>query len=173
MECVAAYDSRKKFKGFSEPGENRQLSIWNGLRDIFTYAKAEDTVLIHDAARPCLSEALITECLGALEGHDGVLPVLPMKDTVYLSRDGKSVSSLLNRQEIFAGQAPELFVLGKYYESNERLLPQKILKVNGSTEPAILAGMDIAMIPGDENNYKITTGTDLKRFREYIEQKSI
>ena len=150
-----------------------QLSIWNGLRDIFTYAKAEDTVLIHDAARPCLSEALITECLGALEGHDGVLPVLPMKDTVYLSRDGKSVSSLLNRQEIFAGQAPELFVLGKYYESNERLLPQKILKVNGSTEPAILAGMDIAMIPGDENNYKITTGTDLKRFREYIEQKSI
>lgn len=173
LECVAAYDSRKKFKGFSEPGENRQLSIWNGLRDIFTYAKAEDTVLIHDAARPCLSEALITECLGALEGHDGVLPVLPMKDTVYLSRDGKSVSSLLNRQEIFAGQAPELFVLGKYYESNERLLPQKILKVNGSTEPAILAGMDIAMIPGDENNYKITTGTDLKRFREYIEQKSI
>ena len=102
LECVAAYDSRKKFKGFSEPGENRQLSIWNGLRDIFTYAKAEDTVLIHDAARPCLSEALITECLGALEGHDGVLPVLPMKDTVYLSRDGKSVSSLLNRQEIFA-----------------------------------------------------------------------
>ena len=99
--------------------------------------------------------------------------MLPMKDTVYLSRDGKSVSSLLNRQEIFAGQAPELFVLGKYYESNERLLPQKILKVNGSTEPAILAGMDIAMIPGDENNYKITTGTDLKRFREYIEQKSI
>ena len=173
LECVAADDSRKKFKGFSEPGENRQLSIWNGLRDIFTYAKAEDTVLIHDAARPCLSEALITECLGALEGHDGVLPVLPMKDTVYLSRDGKSVSSLLNRQEIFAGQAPELFVLGKYYESNERLLPQKILKVNGSTEPAILAGMDIAMIPGDENNYKITTGTDLKRFREYIEQKSI
>lgn len=173
LECVAAYDSRKKFKGFSEPGENRQLSIWNGLRDIFTYAKAEDTVLIHDAARPCLSEALITECLGALEGHDGVLPVLPMKDTVYLSRDGKSVSSLLNRQEIFAGQAPELFVLGKYYQANQCLLPHKILKVNGSTEPAILAGMDIAMIPGDENNYKITTGTDLKRFREYISQKRL
>lgn len=50
---------------------------------------------------------------------------------------------------------------------------RKNLQVNGSTEPAVLAGMDIAMIPGDENNYKITTGTDLKRFREYIEQKSI
>ena len=130
-------------------------------------------MLIHDAARPCLSEALITACIDALDGHDGALPVLPMKDTVYLSRDGKSVSSLLNRQEIFAGQAPELFVLGKYYEANERLFPQKILQVNGSTEPAILAGMDIAMIPGDEGNYKITTKADLERFRECILQKRI
>lgn len=47
-------------------------------------------MLIHDAARPCLSEALITACIGALDGHDGVLPVLPMKDTVYLSRDGNA-----------------------------------------------------------------------------------
>ena len=108
-----------------------------------------------------------------MDGHDGVLPVLPMKDTVYLSRDGKCVSSLLNRQEIFAGQAPELFVLGKYYEANEQLLPQKILQVNGSTEPAVLAGMDIAMIPGDEGNYKITTKVDLERFREYISQKRL
>ena len=68
---------------------------------------------------------------------------------------------------------PELFVLGKYYEANEQLLPQKILQVNGSTEPAVLAGMDIAMIPGDEGNYKITTKVDLERFREYISQKRL
>lgn len=90
---LKTYDVTKKFKGFSGPGENRQLSIYNGLRDILTYAGAQDTVLIHDAARPCLSEALITACIGALDGHDGVLPVLQMKDTVYLSRDGKCVSS--------------------------------------------------------------------------------
>ena len=94
----------KKFKGLFRSGRNRQLSIYNGLQDILTYAEAEDTVLIHDAARPCLSEALITACIDALDGHDGVLPVLTMKDTVYLSRDGKSVSSLLNRQEILPGR---------------------------------------------------------------------
>lgn len=173
LNCLKTYDINKKFRGFSSPGENRQLSIYNGLRDILTYAGAEDTVLLHDAARPCLSEALITACIGALDGHDGVLPVLPMKDTVYLSRDGKCVSSLLNRQEVFAGQAPELFVLGKYYEANERLLPHKILQINGSTEAAVLAGLDIVMIPGDEGNYKITTKTDLERFREFISQKRI
>ena len=171
---LKTYDVNKKFKGFSGPGENRQLSIYNGLRDILTYASGtDDTVLIHDGARPCLSETLITACIEALNGHDGVLPVLPMKDTVYVSSDGRRVSSLLNRGEIFAGQAPEVFVLGKYYEANERLFPQKILQVNGSTEPAVLAGMDIAMIPGDEGNYKITTKADLERFRECILQKRI
>lgn len=167
-KCLDDYDINEKFKGFSEPGKNRQLSIFNGLCDILKYAEYDDFVLIHDAARPLLSKQQITDCVEAVNGHDGVLPVLPMKDTVYLSTDGKTVSSLLNRNEIFAGQAPEMFCLGKYYEANKSLLPEKILNINGSTEPAIMAGMDIAMIPGDENNYKITTRTDLEHFKEQI-----
>lgn len=161
----------KKFRGFSEPGENRQLSIFNGLEDIRKYAEESDIVLIHDAARPLLSADMITACLEALAGHDGALPVLSMKDTVYYSEDGIRVSSLLERARIFAGQAPEAFVLGKYYEANRALLPERILQINGSTEPAILAGLDIAMIPGDEGNFKITTKADLERFREKIEDR--
>lgn len=158
----------QKFRGFSAPGETRQLSILNGLEDIRTYASAEDIVLIHDAARPCLTAEMISAGIEACAGHDGVLPVLPMKDTVYLSEDGKGVSSLLNRSQVFAGQAPEFFVLGKYYEANQSLLPDKIYSINGSTEPAILAGLDVAMIPGDEGNFKITTKADLERFWQII-----
>ena len=47
-------------------------------------------------------------------------------------------------------------------------MPDSILSLNGSTEPAVLAGMDIAMIDGDENNFKITTKADFERFREQI-----
>ena len=159
----------KKFRGFSKPGTNRQLSILNGLKDIKEYASNSDYVLIHDAARPMLSSQMISECLDAVvNGHDGVIPVLPMKDTVYSSTDGKTITSLLNRKQIYAGQAPEVFLLGKYYEVNKQLLPDKILQINGSTEPAVLAGMDIAMIPGDEGNFKITTKSDLGRFEGII-----
>lgn len=171
LECVTKYDIHGKFKGFSEPGKNRQLSIFNGLEGIRQYTSDSDHVFIHDAARPLLSADMITECFAGMEGHDGVLPVLPMKDTVYLSMDGKTITSLLNRSEIFAGQAPEVFEFGKYYEANKRLLPERILVINGSTEPAIMAGMDIAMIPGDENNFKITTRADLERFREIVKGK--
>lgn len=157
-----------KFRGFSAPGKNRQLSILNGLADIGTYVADSDYVLIHDAARPLLSADLITACLDAVAGHDGALPVLPMKDTVYFSEDGERITSLLERSRIYAGQAPEIFVYGRYYEANRALLPERILKINGSTEPAVMAGMDIAMIPGDEGNFKITTRGDLERFREII-----
>ena len=93
-----------------------------------------------------------------------------MKDTVYLCENGESVSSLLNREQIFAGQAPEFFRYGKYFEANKALLQDEILKINGSTEPAIMAGMNIAMVAGDEGNFKITTAVDLERFREVIER---
>ena len=162
----------QKFRGFSLPGKTRQLSILNGLTDILTYASPEDIVLIHDGARPCLSADMVSEGIKACAGHDGVLPVLPMKDTVYLSEDGKVVSALLNRSQVFAGQAPEFFVLGKYFEANKALLPDKILSINGSTEPAILAGLDVAMIPGDEGNFKITTKADLERFERIITDRT-
>lgn len=157
----------EKFKGFSAPGGNRQLSILNGLKDIREYAKDSDYVFIHDAARPLLAKKQITDCINGIRGHDGVLPVLPMKDTVYSSIDGKKVTALLKREEIYAGQAPEMFRLGSYYEANCRLLPDDIWRINGSTEPAIMAGLDVAMIPGDEENFKITTKEDLDRFLRY------
>ena len=177
----------EKFVGFALPGENRQLSVYSGLcflREVFCENKhlkesvndrladnrqvdLDDVIiLIQDAARPNTSLELISRCFSLAEEQDGAMPVLPMKDTVYLSEDGQTVSSLLNRKQVFAGQAPESFRFGKYLAANEALLPDEILSINGSTEPAILAGMNIRMIPGDENNYKITTEADLRKFEE-------
>lgn len=168
---LADADKNKKMKGFSSPGKNRQLSILNGLTDIRKYAGDLDYVLIHDAARPLLSEKQISDCLSEVIGHDGLMPVLPMKDTVYLSSNGKTVSSLLDRTKVYAGQAPEVFQLGSYYPANCSLLPDKILSINGSAEPAVIAGLDIVMIPGDEGNFKITTKADLKRFEKLIKEE--
>ena len=170
MQHLFVLPCNEKFRGFSAPGENRQLSVYHALADIREYASDNDFVIVHDAARPCVMATQIKDCLKAAKGHDGALPVLQMKDTVYLSGDGKAVSSLLDRGKVFAGQAPEVFLLGKYFEANRVLLPDKILKINGSAEPAVMAGMDIVMISGDEGNFKITTAADLKRFREIVQK---
>ena len=168
----------EKIKGFALPGENRQGSILNGMRamigDIAADAVDEkDTVIIHDAARPFVTTQLLDRCYEALDGHDGVMPVLPMKDTVYRSTDGKRVKELLNRSEIFAGQAPELFRLKPYYKANMKLLPDGIKRINGATEPAVMQNMDIVMIDGDEKNFKVTTAEDLLRFKRILDESAI
>ena len=160
-----------KFLGFAMPGENRQLSIYSGLMALKNVAKEDDLVLIQDAARANTSYDLIRRCLEITDDEDGAMPVLPMKDTVYLSRDGKKVDELLKREQIFAGQAPESFRYGKYVRANEALLPDKILAINGSTEPAVKAGMQIALIDGEESNFKITTMEDLKRFERIVSER--
>ena len=158
----------EKFLGFANPGENRQLSIYSGLLALKDVAKADDLVLVQDAARANTSQDLISRCLEIGADVDGAMPVLPMKDTVYLSKDGQQVEELLKREQIFAGQAPEAFRYGKYLQANEALLPETILAINGSTEPAVKAGMKIALIEGEESNFKITTLEDLKRFEHLI-----
>ena len=161
----------EKFLGFSDPGENRQMSIYNALVDIGkTLGESSiDGVIIHDAARPFVSLETVNECLLALDEHDGAMPALPMNDTVYFSRSGVQVEELLNRNNIYAGQAPEAFLYAKYLKANKDLLPDKILLIKGSTEPAIMAGMDVAMIPGDQRNFKVTTAQDLARARQLID----
>lgn len=157
--------------GFSFPGANRQLSIYNALCDMEDDTTSEDVVLIQDAVRPFTQQQTIMDCFSNISGHDGALPVLPMKDTVYLSEDGNTISSLIDRSKVYAGQAPEAYRYGKYKNANEALLPEEILKINGAAEPAIMYGMDVVMFPGDELNFKITTDEDLKRYREIVEKE--
>ncbi len=168
LKEVEKYDTKHKFCGFSEPGEIRQTSILYGLSDIRKYASDSDYVLIHDASRPLLSSEIVSNCFEAVQGHDGVIPVLAMKDTLYFSEKGDTIDSLLDRNKIYAGQAPEAFQLGKYYRATVELLPGEIFNINGSTEVAIKAGMDVVMIPGDERNFKITTRADLERFQAIL-----
>ncbi|MCR5249163.1 MAG: 2-C-methyl-D-erythritol 4-phosphate cytidylyltransferase [Lachnospiraceae bacterium] len=156
--------SRGEILAFGEPGANRQLSIWNGLKLLQGIAAEGDIVLVHDAARPFVTAALIDRCLNACADHEGAMPVLPMKDTVYLTGADGRVNGLLERDRVVAGQAPEAFLYGKYLAANESLLPEKILSIRGSSEPAILAGMDVVVVDGDEKNRKVTTPTDLENY---------
>lgn len=160
-----------KFLGFADPGATRQGSIYNGLKFLKSYASPEDLVIIHDAARPLVSRALIDASFAAFAGGecDAVMPVLTAKDTYYLSADGKSIDGLISRKQLYAGQAPETFRFGKYLELHEELGMDGINCVTGSTELAYRGGMRTILIPGEDGNFKITTQNDLDMFRTCLE----
>ena len=154
---------------YAKPGETRQYSIYNALNEVrdngYSY---DDVVIIHDAARPLVSDVLINRCLDGCKEADGIMPVIPVKDTTYLSEDGKHIQSLLNRSHLWAGQAPEAFRFGKYRKVHDEMPREELLMINGSTEIAFKAGLDCQMVEGDPMNFKITTPEDLTNFNSII-----
>lgn len=159
---------------YCKPGKQRQGTIIEALKKASEKgAKSEDVVLVHDAARPLLTSDLITRCLEESKHSDAVLPVIPVKDTTYLSHDGVHIDSLLERKTLWNGQAPEAFNFGSYYEANMRLTEEELNYVTGSTEVSYRAGLKCVLIPGDTNNFKITTPEDLSNFESIIKDESI
>lgn len=157
---------------YAKPGETRQYSIYNALNVVRDNGFSDDDlVIIHDAARPLVSDALINRCLDGCKEADGIMPVIPVKDTTYLSEDGKHIQSLLNRSHLWAGQAPEAFRFGKYIKVHDEMPREDLLKINGSTEIAFKVGLDCQMVEGDPMNFKITTPEDLSNFEIIINNK--
>lgn len=158
-----------KFADYAAPGETRQMSIFNGLLVIEEKLPGTTGVIIHDAARPLISSELIAGCFRELENADGVMPVLPVKDTCYQSLDGKTISGFLPRSQLFAGQAPEAFRFEPYLQLHRILPTETLLQISGSSELAYKHGLKVAMIPGEERNFKITTQDDLKLLEKYLQ----
>lgn len=94
---------------------------------------------------------------------------MPVKDTIYYSETGEQISSLLNRDQLFAGQAPESFLFSKYLNIHEGMTEEQLSLVRGSSEIAFRHGLKVKLIPGDEHNYKITTMADLEKFKSEVE----
>lgn len=157
---------------YAQAGETRQYSIYNALKVADEHSSCnKDIVIIHDAARPLVSDELINRCLDACMTADGVLPVVPVKDTIYVSEDGKSIKSLLDRNSLWNGQAPEAFNLEKYLKAHEEMSHEQILQINGSTELGVKMGLNCTLIQGDPLNFKITTPEDLINFKNILDNR--
>jgi 2-C-methyl-D-erythritol 4-phosphate cytidylyltransferase len=150
---------------YASAGATRQETIYKALQVVTARFSDEDIVIIHDAVRPNVSTHLIGVCLDTCGEYDGAMPVLPVKDTMYQSVDGLTISSLLPRETLYAGQSPEAFRLGKYRKAHEALPYEVMLQVRGSSEIAYRQGLSIKLVAGEESNYKITVPEDLERFR--------
>ena len=157
-----------KIRGYPPAGEPRQHSIYNGLKRVAENCPDTDIVIIHDAARPLVSDEIISECIKGAEEHDGAMPVITVKDTLYQSKDGEQIDCLLKRSELFAGQAPESFRFKRYYQIHNEVTDEEIANTAGSSEIAYRHGMDIRMVKGSERNLKITTIEDLETFETIL-----
>lgn len=163
VAAVAETYGISKFLSVAPAGENRQRSCLNGFLEVERLGGC-DTVLVHDAVRPFVSLAVIARGVALRKDYDAVLSVIPIKDTPYLSLDGREVSGLVDRSTIYAGQTPELFDFRLYLDAMRACSDGELDAATGSAVIAFRRGLTVAIAEGEERNFKITTAEDLDRF---------
>jgi 2-C-methyl-D-erythritol 4-phosphate cytidylyltransferase len=123
-------------------------------------ARADDVVLVHDAARPLLTAALVRDCLAAIVDCDAAIAAAPVTDTVKECDDGTVVRTL-DRSRLWAVQTPQVF----RREMLERALDQDDDVVGAATDDAALVealGGTVRLVEAPHENLKVTTPLDLR-----------
>jgi len=158
IEKLAGEADIGKYAGCAEPGETRSLSTRSGL--LLCEDEEEAVVLIHDGSRCLITPDLIGRVVEAARGGaDGVVPALPVSDTIKVAENG-SVRQTLDRAKLHAAQTPQAFRLGmlrRIYSAPERVL-------RAATDDASLvenAGGRVVVVAGERTNIKLTTPEDL------------
>jgi len=136
-------------------GPTRQASSLLGLHA----CKTTDYVMIHDAARPFVSQEILERNIAAVQNHPAVDTCIPSADTIVYSENGHLINSIPNRKEYLRGQTPQTFAYQLILEAHQKT------KNTQSTDDCSLVlelGHPVAIVPGSEDNIKITTELDIQ-----------
>ncbi|MFC1770723.1 2-C-methyl-D-erythritol 4-phosphate cytidylyltransferase [Candidatus Margulisiibacteriota bacterium] len=141
-------------------GETRKDSVLNAFKAL----SAVDLVMIHDGARPNVSEELIKRIIKASEKHQAVIPVIPITDTIK-QVENNIIKKTLAREHIFKVQTPQIFhydILKAAYE--------KYSDIAATDEASLVEKLNVPIyaIKGEAKNLKITTPEDVEVLKALI-----
>jgi 2-C-methyl-D-erythritol 4-phosphate cytidylyltransferase/2-C-methyl-D-erythritol 2,4-cyclodiphosphate synthase len=138
-------------------GASRQESVRRGLESLSDLQPGR--VLIHDAARPFLSPAIIDRALAALDEAPGAVVAVPVTDTLKRGRDGQ-VAETVDRGDLWRAQTPQAF---RYAEILAAHRAAAGAALTDDAAVAEAAGLAVKLVMGADDNFKITTAEDLLR----------
>lgn len=140
---------------FVTGGATRQDSVRRALEAL--EADAPDIVLIHDAARPILPHPVIARLVVALDAHPGAIPVLPVVDSLTTAH-GDVMGSPARREDLRRVQTPQAFRYREILSAHRSW--SAAADAGDDAQVARAAGLEIALVDGDEALHKLTFASD-------------
>ena len=157
--CREALASVDKVLAVVAGGQTRQESVAICL---FTLGgDPDDLILVHDAARPLVSAAVIDRCLGGAQQFGNAVAALPVTDTLKAADDALVVQRTVDREGLWAMQTPQAFRLATLFEAHSAA---RIMGWTGTDEAALVekfTSEPVHLVLGDPANLKITRPEDL------------
>jgi len=160
IEALVRAAGITKYTACAEAGEARSFSTRNGL--LLCEEDPETIVLVHDGSRclvtPDLIERIVRAAAGA-SGPDGMIPGVPVSDTIKVARNG-AVAETLDRTNLRAIQTPQAFRLGLLRRLHDS--PEELLRT-ATDEASLLEreGGRVEVVAGEKTNIKLTSPEDL------------
>ena len=144
-------------------GAERHLSALCGLESLETHAPK--TVLIHDAARPFVDQALIERVINSTKQGQGAIPALPVSDTLKRVDSEGFIEATVDRSSLWRAQTPQGF------EFSDILRAHQMRGTENPTDDAALfetAGGRVVIVQGEERNIKVTAPEDFERSAQML-----
>lgn len=167
QEIVSKYGF-KKVVCIVEGGKERYDSVYNGLKAV----NQADYVMIHDGARPLVTDKMIKDSVIAVKEHDACICAVPSKDTIKVVDAKGYVVETPNRETLWNVQTPQTFKFSLIKAAYEMVFKNNI---QGITDDAMVLertfGTPIKVVMGDYGNVKVTTPEDLKTIQGLVEEK--
>ena len=146
-------------------GDTRQDSVEAGLRAV---SKKATLVAIHDAARPLVSQKVITQTISMAAKTRAAAPAIPVKDTIKVAKE-RIIVDTPDRSTLFAVQTPQIFDYDLIRGALKKA-KQAGISLTDDCSAAEYMGLKVALTEGEEENLKITTPIDLRIARMLLEE---
>ncbi|MBU6411589.1 MAG: 2-C-methyl-D-erythritol 4-phosphate cytidylyltransferase [Verrucomicrobia bacterium] len=159
--------------GFQKPfhivagGVARQDSVWNGLAALSPKA---EIVAIHDAARPCVAEALIAATIAAARETGAAVAAQPVTDTIKETADGRVVLRTLDRSRIWSVQTPQTFRV-EVIRRAVAAARAKNLVLTDDTAACELIGQPVRLVAANAPNPKVTVPGDVPWIESLLKRR--
>lgn len=149
-------------------GQSRQHSVLRGLESLLEIAPR--AVLIHDGARPCVAEAVISRAVEGLDQAEGVIAALPLTETLKrVEKAGQRISETVPRENLWRAQTPQAFDFATILAAHRRLDESGMLdRMTDDAAVAEQAGLAVSVVEGDPRNIKVTAPGDLETLERWM-----
>jgi 2-C-methyl-D-erythritol 4-phosphate cytidylyltransferase len=156
LAVAKRFQFRKKFQ-IVVGGAERQDSVWNGLQVV---PEETEIVVIHDAARPCVSAELIASTIKSAEETGAAVAAHPITDTIKESADGHLIQRTLDRSKLWGMETPQTFRVDVIRRAISAARAKKMIFTD-DTAACELIGQPVRLVSSIAPNPKVTVPGDL------------
>ena len=163
IEKIKTENGFNKITAIVEGGAERQDSVFNGLKQL--KCSADDLVAVHDAARPLLPQAVLTEAILKAKETQSIVVAIKAKDT--LLKGAEKVDEYVDRENLYYAQTPQIFSYEILKTAFEKAASSRLTFTDESSI-VLNAGHPVNIVEGSAFNFKVTTPDDVNFIKSIL-----